>query len=186
MLEALRPYRPFIVADTAYAGSPLSSETMDSIHSSRPVLFWQSQNPFYVSLLSLTLPLVMVAAAVLSWYESPLWSSLLLIAIGILLLSLHGGLRTILTRDTLTVRFGFFGWQILNLDTHKIRKVEVHRFSPLKDFGGYGIRFNREMKAYFLNGNRGALITTVDDRKYLIGSNEPEKLAAMINEIIKG
>lgn len=64
-----------------------------------------------------------------------------------------------------------------------IATVEVHEFSPLKDFGGYGIRFNREMKAYYLHGTRGVKITVNGGKKYLIGSDRPEQLSTVIRAV---
>ena len=64
-----------------------------------------------------------------------------------------------------------------------ITNIETHSFSPLKDFGGYGIRINREMKAYFLTGNMGVKLTLSDGKRYLIGSDHPERLAAVIKAL---
>ncbi len=64
-----------------------------------------------------------------------------------------------------------------------IAAVEIHEFSLLKDFGGYGIRFNREMKAYYLHGTRGVKITVNGGKKYLIGSDRPEQLSTVIRAV---
>ena len=62
----------------------------------------------------------------------------------------------------------------------RIAEAGLHEFAPLKDFGGYGIRFNREMKAYYLRGTRGVLLTTTGGKKYLVGSDHPERLLAVL------
>jgi hypothetical protein len=61
--------------------------------------------------------------------------------------------------------------------------VETHEFSPLRDFGGYGIRANKGMSGYFLRGNRGVKLTTANGKKYLIGSDNADRLAAVISAI---
>ena len=37
------------------------------------------------------------------------------------------------------------------------------------------------MKGYFFRGNRGVLIETESGKKYLIGSDHPERLAAVLD-----
>jgi len=39
------------------------------------------------------------------------------------------------------------------------------------------------MKAYFLKGDRGVKITTRAGKKYLIGSDHPERLAVVIGTV---
>jgi len=46
---------------------------------------------------------------------------------------------------------------------------------------GYGIRFDSEMQAYFLKGDRGVLVSAAGGKRYLLGSDHPEQLAAVID-----
>jgi hypothetical protein len=39
------------------------------------------------------------------------------------------------------------------------------------------------MKAYFLTGNMGVKLTLSDGKRYLIGSDHPERLAAVIKAL---
>lgn len=75
------------------------------------------------------------------------------------------------------------GIKVLKLRTDAITGVETHEFASLKDFGGYGIRFNSEMKAYYLRGTRGVKLTDSNGKKYLIGSDNAERLATVINYV---
>jgi hypothetical protein len=92
----------------------------------------------------------------------------------------YGGLRVSVTPERVRVRLGFLGIPLLTLKIIDLAEVQVHQFSPLADFGGYGIRFNAQIKAYFLRGNRGVKLTTVRGKNYLIGSDRPERLSAVI------
>ncbi len=62
----------------------------------------------------------------------------------------------------------------------KIASVEITSFRPIRDFGGWGIRFGKEATAYFMSGNRGVLITGSFHRKYILGSDTPERLKSVI------
>ena len=61
--------------------------------------------------------------------------------------------------------------------------VELRDFAPLRDFGGYGIRPDQEMKAGYLRGGTGVLLTTVNAKHHLIGSDTPERLVEVLAAI---
>lgn len=121
----------------------------------------------------------MIIGAWQSWGKSP-WISILTLAGAAAAFLFYGGIRVLVTREQITVTLGLLGLKLLSLPLGEVAEARVHKFSPLKDFGGYGIRFNREMKAYFLRGNTGVKLTTRVGKKYLIGSDTPEKLEAAI------
>jgi hypothetical protein len=183
VLELLRPAHPNSEALVARDLSGLKTELAQRLEKGSRFVYWDSQNPFYVTLLTIILPLVMITEAVFFLFNQS-WAAYLLIIIGILLIIPFGGQRTLITRDHIIIRWGIIGIRVLNLKIPEIAAVEVHQFAPLKDFGGYGIRFNGEMTAYYFRGNRGVKITTAAGKKYLIGSDRPENLAAVIQTII--
>jgi len=125
----------------------------------------------------------MVVVAATAWSEVP-WLSVLVALVGIALTLVYGGFRTLVVRETVTIRMGMLGIRLLKLKTSDVASAELQDFQPLKDFGGYGVRFNKEMKAYFLKGDRGVKITTRAGKKYLIGSDHPERLATVISTMI--
>lgn len=182
MLEWLRPYKSLPAQVAGSDISSLEAEVTQRLKDNRSLVYWDSQNPFYVSLLTILLPLVMFASAAITWFSIQ-WVAYILIATGILLLLPYGGQRTLVTRRDIAIRWGLPGFKVLQLKVAEIAGAEAHRFSPLKDFGGYGIRFNREMKAYYLRGDRGVKITMNDGKKYLVGSDTPESLLAVIHAV---
>jgi hypothetical protein len=152
------------------------------IKSRAAFVFYDSQNPPLMMLMTIVLPLIMFVWAVLS-YSEVWWASILLAVTGLLLILPYGGMRVMVTRNNIVVRFGLFGFRILRLNIADISSVEAVEFSPLKDFGGYGIRFNREMTAYYLRGNRGVKLTMANAKKYLLGSDDPQLLAGVIQAL---
>jgi hypothetical protein len=182
LLELIRPYRHYEKKLAVDDVSQVAEEITRIIQAGQPVSYWESQNPPYMGALMVILPLIMIIAAVLTWASLP-WLSILLGAIAVMMIGTYGGFRTQVTRDMVTVRMGLLGIKLLQLKTADIVGVEVHSFSPLQDFGGYGIRFNREMRAYYLQGDRGVKITARDGNKYLIGSDHPQHLAAVIDSV---
>ncbi len=179
IVEMLRPFRAqperVIAGDIGAQGNELAKQLKNNVQ----FVYWDSQNPFYITLLSTIIPLIMIGVAFVTWYTQPVVSVIVFIA-GILLILPYGGQRTMVTRKEVIVRFGIAGFKILRLNIPDINTVELHDFSPLKDFGGYGIRFNGEMKAYYQRGTRGVKLTVNNGKKYLIGSDRPENLYAVV------
>jgi len=180
VLELLRPYRHYetklVVEDTGQ----VSEEITRIIQAGQPLSYWESQNPPYAGVLAVIMPLIFIVSGIFTWAALP-WLSVILAVIALGMLSTYGGFRTQVTRDSVTVRLGVPGIRLLQLKMADIASVEVHAFAPLRDFGGYGIRFNGEMQAYYLQGDRGVKITTVYGKKYLVGSDHPAHLAAVID-----
>ncbi len=89
-------------------------------------------------------------------------------------------MRTLVTREGVTVTFGLPGWIRFRIPAGEIRSAEAVTYRPLAEFGGWGIRFGLGgTRAYTARGNRGVRIEA-DGRKYLIGSQRPEELAAAL------
>jgi hypothetical protein len=184
-LEAIRPYRAFEGQPVEEGDGAFESELAGRLGKDSSFVYWDYQNPLYVTLLTTALPLALFVSAVFSWFSEP-WASLVLVFVGALLIVPHGGQRTLVTRQGLTVRWGLGGIRVLRLNSGDIIAAELHEFSPLRDFGGYGIRFNREMKAYYLRGTRGVKISTTRGKKYLIGSDHPERLLSIVQAAAGG
>ena len=65
--------------------------------------------------------------------------------------------------------------KLIRWDT--IESVELVTFSPIKDYGGYGIRFNLRTKAYIISGRKGLKIYWKNDRKpWVIGILHEDKI----------
>ena len=185
LLEMIRPYRPYSVTPASEDSKALKAEIGQYLKNNTSFVYWDYQNPLYVSLVTIGLPLVFIASGVLVWFDQS-WLSIIFFLIAIQSTILYGGQRVLVTRGEITIKWGILGIKVLRLRVEEITQVEKHEFAPIKDFGGYGIRFNREMKAYFLRGNRGVKITTSDRKKYLIGSDNVDRLEAVINAVSTG
>jgi len=95
----------------------------------------------------------------------------------LMLVGFLAGLRTTVTRQMLTVTFGSLPLR-LKLPIPDIEWCRAVTYTPLRDFGGWGIKYGRGgLKAWTGKGNLGLLVLLKDGRKYLIGSDDPETLA---------
>ena len=66
----------------------------------------------------------------------------------------------------------------------EIERYESIRYRPLRDFGGWGIRWAPGKIAYNVSGNRGVWFERTDGRGVLVGSQRPEELVSAIDESV--
>src|SRR5690606_36740581 len=65
----------------------------------------------------------------------------------------------------------------------EIEAVEVVRYRPLREFGGWGVRGWGRKKAWTVRGDRAVRLELTGDRMLYIGSETPQRLAARIRTI---
>ena len=58
----------------------------------------------------------------------------------------------------------------------EIKSYKARTYSPLREFGGWGIRFGFESKAYNVCGNKGLQLELENGRKVLFGSQDHKAL----------
>jgi len=56
----------------------------------------------------------------------------------------------------------------------QIDKVYVRKYSPLTEYGGWGIKGLGSAKAYNVSGNYGIQIVTKEKKRFLIGTQKPQ------------
>lgn len=83
--------------------------------------------------------------------------------------------------DGLYFRFFPLHRSFRKIASEDLAGYEVRTYSPLKDYGGWGIRYGRRGKAYNVSGNRGVQLEFSNGDKLLLGSQKPEELAEAMN-----
>jgi hypothetical protein len=91
-------------------------------------------------------------------------------------------LCTEVRQDGLYIRF--FPFHLRFKRIQGIQHVKVHEFSPLTDYGGWGIRYGNTGKAYIVQGNRGVLLGLNAGKALLIGSQHPDELEQAISVVL--
>jgi len=67
-----------------------------------------------------------------------------------------------------------------------IVNCEVRTYKPMREYGGWGIKYGRAGKAYNVSGNRGVQLKLSSGKGLLIGSQRPEELAQAIQAGMRG
>ncbi|MFC2082705.1 hypothetical protein ACFLSG_01525 [Candidatus Bipolaricaulota bacterium] len=179
--------RPFIATEEAPRLQPhgldgFRENLRTRIAAGETVVYWDIQNPRYVTWLSIGVPLLLwVAAGFL--VQTSAWAASLEAFVGVVLLQFYGGQRTRVTREGITIRYGLMGIRIFRCRLNEISGIRVRTFAPLADFGGYGIRVAKGITAYYLAGRTGVQLDLMDRRATLIGSANPQRLASVVEAL---
>lgn len=120
-----------------------------------------------------------------SWEENTILN-IILIGFGIVfgvffpILFYSAKLVTEVRTDGLYISFYPLLFKRLQIPFDSLVKSEVITYHPLRDYGGWGIRYGPEGKAFNVSGDRGVLLELKNGEKILIGSHQPEQLASLL------
>lgn len=106
----------------------------------------------------------------------PVATLLLVAGSGLAALLLLGRLVVQLDDQGLSWRYGFLGWPRWRVALGDIAAVEKHRLTGISS----GIRRTQHGREYTAGGRHAVRLTLHDGRRIVLGSDDPERLAAMI------
>jgi hypothetical protein len=138
--------------------------------------------------------MVVFGLSVFQGHGGPIWVPA---AIGLLLVLLplmFGRLVIAVDEESVTAVFGFLGWPSQRVPLSEIVRARAIDYRPILTFGGWGIRFGRlegeRTGVYSIRGTRGTLlelntprrVCSIQTTRFLLGSQEPERLVAAIGK----
>ena len=94
-------------------------------------------------------------------------------------------LVTEIRSDGLVISFYPLLFSQIKIPFENIQTCVDVQYKPLRDYGGWGVRFGPKGTAYNVSGDRGIQIELVNGAKVLIGSGNSKGLAAAINLMIR-
>ena len=106
----------------------------------------------------------------------------LIFGAGFPLLMYRMGLDIEVREYGVSIRFWPFHRRWVEFGFDRIQKADAITYRPLRDYGGWGIRYGTKGKAYNVSGNKGVLLTLSEGKNVLIGSKNHEALESAINE----
>ena len=124
------------------------------------------------------------------WGDRPMSDTALVITSAISILATGGfsllfyklKLITEINTDGIHVQFFPLVNKIISFDS--IKSCSARTYMPIREYGGWGIRFGKNGKAYNVSGNRGVQLELTSGKTLLIGSQQSDTLAAAINKHI--
>ena len=110
------------------------------------------------------------------------WGGLVVVgAVAMLLYSLR--LETEVRADGIYLKMWPLHRSVRRIPWSEIERYESTQYSPLQEFGGWGIRWTPGKLAYNVSGDRGIRIERTTGRVVLVGSQRPEELVRAIDEV---
>lgn len=115
------------------------------------------------------------------WAEpGRLFAALGILVLGGLIQLLFGGLTVVVDRGGITAGLGR-GWILKTRITFsEIESLESVTYSPIREFGGWGLRGGRNKRAWTARGNQAVVLHTKDGRRIYLGSDQPARLEGRI------
>jgi len=124
--------------------------------------------------------IILLVVAFAFYYEESTLERVVALIIPLFLFILN--LETEISQEGISVRFfpfhlkkKFFAWD-------EIAKAEVREYSPLLEYGGWGIRRGRSGIAYNVKGKMGLQLVLKNGKKILIGTQKAEELKQILVE----
>ena len=123
-----------------------------------------------IELLVVMIPLILTGQA---W-----WSSIIAFLAIALSMALLGSLslRTRIDEEGIHFKMKLFHWRERTIPWDDIEQIHVRKYSPLKEYGGWGMRYGRQGWAYNVRGNYGIQILKKNGKRILIGTQRPEEV----------
>ena len=121
--------------------------------------------------------------------DNPMSNAGLLIATGLTfaltLLFINFRLDTTIKKDGIYVRFFPLHFKFKHYSWDSLTKSFVRQYSPLTEYGGWGLRLGLFGKgtAFNVSGDKGLQRQFTDNKKLLIGTNKPAELTETLNKI---
>lgn len=103
--------------------------------------------------------------------------------IAVLFISLR--LDTLITRDGVYVKFSPFYLKFRHYSWDQIHSLYVRQYSPVGEYGGWGLRGFGSNRALNVSGNTGLQLELKNGDRLLIGTRKAEELAEVIKQVIQ-
>jgi hypothetical protein len=109
-----------------------------------------------------------------------IWSSILSIVVmsAVFLFILNRKLITEIWTDGIRYKFAPFVRKMKHISISEIASVEVEKYKPIIEFGGWGVRkrFLSRKTAYNISGNMGMRVIMKNGRQIMFGTRKPDEM----------
>lgn len=85
-------------------------------------------------------------------------------------------LITQIDSNGINYRFVPFHFKFYQIKKEEIDSFKLVTYRPIRDYGGWGIRYGKNGKAYNVTGNQGLIIQLHKGKTILLGTQRPEAL----------
>lgn len=96
-------------------------------------------------------------------------------------------LRVQINQAGIFYRFFPLHLRVFSIEWDEVEKAYVRQYSPISEYGGWGIRFGLggKGKAYNVSGNIGLQVELKNGKKILFGTQKPDEIKELLNQLVK-
>lgn len=94
-------------------------------------------------------------------------------------------LRLKVNKDGVHYQFFPFHLKFHTIKVDEIESFKAMEYSPLKEYGGWGIRYGFQGKAYNVSGNKGVKVFLKNGANIMFGSQKHKELAKALKKVSK-
>lgn len=109
--------------------------------------------------------------------------SVIILFVLIFLLIGFAKLTTVIDKNGIEYRFFPLHFRTHRIEWNSVEKYEVIKYHPIRDYGGWGIRYGRKGKAYNVSGNIGLQLYLKSGKNILIGTQKEKELIEFLLKI---
>ncbi len=140
--------------------------------------------------LALIVPLILTYVGISSTHQKPEMKDLLIgisLPISIFVWVLLMRLDVDIDATGIKYRFVGFHFRQFEIDWNEINKAYIREYSPIKEYGGWGLRVGLGGigKAYNVSGNIGLQLELKTGKKVLFGTQRPDDIKALLEELAR-
>jgi hypothetical protein len=110
-----------------------------------------------------------------------------IVALGLPTLMYKSTLVTTIDNKRISYKYKPFQRRTKQILFADIDSYEVKQYSPIGDYGGWGLRYNfsKKSKAYNVSGNMGIEIALKSGKKILIGTQKPDEIKSVMEKVFR-
>lgn len=103
----------------------------------------------------------------------------------VLLLFRLAVLKITITEQGISYKFFPFHFKFHEIKYNLIDSYELITYNPIRDYGGWGIRFGKNGKAYNVSGNQGLLLKLKTGKSVLFGTQRVDALKHAMEKMME-
>ncbi|GAB2976592.1 hypothetical protein GCM10027049_09340 [Mucilaginibacter puniceus] len=93
-------------------------------------------------------------------------------------------LKTKITPDEIAYGIGIFSGETVTR-FNDVKSISIRKYNPLKEFLGWGVRYNSTTDCFTMSGDDGLELTMTNNKKILIGTQKPNELQLVLETYFK-
>lgn len=129
-----------------------------------------------IELVVMLIPLLLTA--------QPWWTLILSVGVMVLTMAMLASFKLYSRIDSTGVHYRMkpLHWKEQTIPWEEIDQIFVRKYSPIMEYGGWGIRFGRNGRAYNVKGNYGIQIVKKNGKRILLGTQQPEEASIHLSQ----